>query len=308
MVSGRKKFAVKRSKTGNEAGLPRIQKSIKPSESSEFHEERKLVQSCDQAVLPFKFKPLDILFEDDDLVIVNKQPGMLVIPDRYNSTLANLKAILAARYGEIFVVHRLDKGTSGIVMFAKNADAHAIMNQRFEDRSVQKIYHAVVGGRVEQDTLDIDIPLMPSTKKKGLMQPSARGKESLTKVTVLERFRIASLIECELITGRQHQIRVHCSAIGHPLLVDEDYGENATFKVSMVKRKYNVGKHQEEKPLIERLTLHAHKLKFLHPRTAQEIDIIADYPKDFRALLQILEKYAPFKTLSWDTIVPLHSR
>lgn len=319
MVSKGKKFSIKRgdhtspAKAQRNTQKPAVKSSVKPDATAVHQtqgEEQRSITPAPLVAMPlaFKHKPLDILFEDDDIVIVNKTPGMLVLPDRFNATIPNLRAILIAKYGEIFIVHRLDKGTSGIVMFAKNAETHAILNQRFEERSVQKIYHAIVGGRVEQDEMDIDIPLMPSTKKKGLMQPSARGKESLTKIKVLERFRIASLLECELITGRQHQIRVHCSAIGHPLLVDEDYGENTSFKVSMVKRKFNVGKHQEEKPLIERLTLHAYKLTFQHPRTAQEITITADYPKDFRALLQILEKYAPFKTLSWDTIVPLHLR
>ncbi len=287
MVASKKSFSVKRTKKTTEKPT-----SLTPAVTA----------------IPFKQKPLEILFEDDDLVVVNKSPGMLVIPDRYNPALPNLKSLLKAKYGDIFVVHRIDRGTSGIVLFAKNAETHALMNQQFEDRVVKKIYHAIVGGRVEQDEMQIDIPLMAHTKRKGLMQPSARGKESLTQTKVLERFRIASLVECTLVTGRQHQIRVHCAAIGHPLLVDEDYGENAAFKVSMVKRKFNVGKHQEEKPLIERLTLHAYKLVFQHPKTAQEIAITADYPKDFRAVLQILEKYAPFKTLSWDTIVPLHVR
>lgn len=256
-------------------------------------------QSTSNAVKP------DILHEDEHIIVLAKPSGLLTLPDRFNTTLPNLRTMLAEKYGEIFVVHRIDRDTSGVMMFCKTAEAHKIMSEQFETRSVRKIYHAVAQGRFEQDELPIDIPLQADPQRAGLMAPSVRGKESLTQVRVLKRFRLATLIECELVTGRQHQIRVHCAAIGHPLLVDADYSENTEFMLSSVKRKYNVGKNQEEKPLISRTTLHAFSLEFTHPATQEIMRFEAPYPKDFKALLQTLEKYSPYRgtniqTTSWE--------
>jgi 23S rRNA-/tRNA-specific pseudouridylate synthase len=106
---------------------------------------------------------------------------------------------------------------------------------------------------------------------------------------------MATLLECELITGRQHQIRVHCAAVGHPLLIDKDYGGLDEFMLSSVKRKFKVGKHEEEKPLMTRTTLHAFSLECTHPTTHERMHFEAPYPKDFKALLQTLDKYASYK-------------
>lgn len=237
----------------------------------------------------------DILFEDDQIIVLAKPAGLLTLPDRFNQALPNLRTMLVERYGTIFVVHRIDRETSGVMMFCKTPEAHKIMSEQFETRSVRKIYHAIVQGRFEQDELAIDIPLHADPSRPGLMSPSVRGKESLTKVRVLKRFRMATLLECELITGRQHQIRVHCAAVGHPLLVDKDYGGLDEFMLSSVKRKYNVGKHEEEKPLMSRTTLHAFSMEFTHPATQERMSFEAPYLKDFKALLQTLDKYASYK-------------
>jgi RluA family pseudouridine synthase len=244
-----------------------------------------------------KTPSLAILFEDDALLVVNKPAGLLTLPDRFNTTLANVRSLLAERYGEIFIVHRIDRETSGLLVVAKTAEAHKILSEQFESRSVQKLYHGIVQGVVEQDELTIDIPLMPDSVRKGLMAPSVRGKESLTRVRVVERFRMATFVECELVTGRQHQIRVHCSAIGHALLVDADYGTASEFKLSTIKRKYNVSKHaEEEQPLVSRTTLHAAAVTLNHPLTGETLTVEAPLPKDLKALLQTLRKYAPYRT------------
>jgi RluA family pseudouridine synthase len=240
----------------------------------------------------YKFKDLNILFEDDDLIVINKPAGMLTIPDRYNKDLPNLRTILTEHFESIFVVHRLDKETSGVIVFAKNADAHRELNQQFMDIQLKKIYHAVVEGIVVDDEFSIDIPIMPDPRKVGKSMPSSRGKDSLTVLKVMERYKNATLVELNLVTGRHHQIRVHCSAIGHPLLVDEMYGSHTEFKLSQIKRKFNIKKNDEEKPIISRVTMHAQLIEFEHPTSHEKVEVSAEYPKDFEALLQVLRKYA----------------
>lgn len=239
-----------------------------------------------------KHKFYDILYFDDDIVVVGKQSGVLSIPDRFDKSLPNLRSMLEERFGRIFVVHRLDKETSGIMVFARNADSHRILNMKFDNHEVQKIYHAIVSGWIADDTFDIDIPLRTSPSNPNLTIPSTRGKESLTKVKVLERFTLATLLECNLVTGRHHQIRAHCSAIGNPLLVDELYGATTAFYLSRIKRRYNLKKDETERPIISRLTLHSFSLRFEHPRSSEEKYFECNYPKDFSALLNVLRKYA----------------
>lgn len=231
-----------------------------------------------------------VIYEDDNLICINKSAGMLTIQDRFNSKIPNLRSILQTKFGEIFVVHRLDKDTSGCVLFAKDAESHQILNTAFEERRVKKLYHCITEGAVPADDFEIDIPLRANPTGFGV-HPSARGKESLTIVKVIERFRLATYIECNIITGRQHQIRAHLSAIGHPLLVDEIYGNKTEFFLSSLKRKFNLGKNQEEKPIISRITMHSQLLEFIHPITKELITCISDMPKDFEVLLKQLRKY-----------------
>lgn len=238
-----------------------------------------------------------IVFEDNDIVVIDKHSGMLTIPDRFSPT-ENLRTLLQSKYGQIFVVHRLDKETSGILVFAKNAEAHRNLSIQFENHTVTKIYSAVLSGQLAEDELSVDIPLMPDPVHKGMMRPSARGKDSLTIIKVVERFRIATHVECDLRTGRQHQIRVHTASIGHPLLVDALYGKSESFFLSTIKRRYNLQKHEEEKPIICRITLHSKTLGFTHPTTNQEVQFTSELPKDFKALLSVLRKYSSIPTIS----------
>jgi 23S rRNA pseudouridine1911/1915/1917 synthase len=239
-----------------------------------------------------KRQQLEVLHHDADIVVVNKPSGLLSIPDRYDVTLPSVKTLVREKFGTSYPVHRLDRETSGVLVVALNPDAHRALNTQFEQHTVRKTYLAIVSGIVDRDTIDIDIPIMPDPRRKGLMKPSARGKEARTILRVVEKFRLATLVECDLITGRQHQIRVHCSAIGHPLLVDADYGTSKAFMLSSIKRKFNLAKGQDERPIIDRLTLHAAKLSFVHPISGEELNFSADPPKDFNATLQVLRKYA----------------
>lgn len=234
----------------------------------------------------------EIIFEDEDIVVINKAADVLSIPDRWNPDLPNLRNLLDEKYGKIFVVHRLDKETSGIMVFAKNSDSHKHLNDLFQNNRIIKLYHVAVSGILQRNEVDVDIPVMSDPSMKGKSIPSSRGKESLTKIKVMERYKVATLVECNLITGRHHQIRVHCSAIGHPLLVDELYGSKDEFYLSSIKRRYNLKKGTVEKPIIDRLTMHAYSLEFDHPSTGKKVKFTAEYPRDFSALLQVLGKYS----------------
>ncbi len=235
---------------------------------------------------------LDIIFEDDSIVILSKPAGVLTIPDRYDKEAVNLRKLLETKYGKIFVVHRLDRDTSGVMIFAKDAESHRILNQQFQDNQVEKLYHVVVSGIVPKDEISIDIPLVADSFKLGQTKPSSRGKQSLTILKVLEHYRIATLVECNLITGRHHQIRVHCKAIGHPLLVDALYSETKEFFLSSIKRKFNLKKDSVELPVISRVSMHSSKISFLHPVTNEKVTYEAPYPKDFQAMLRVLRKYS----------------
>ncbi len=242
-----------------------------------------------------------VLHADDDIIVVSKPAGLLSIADRFDPLLPNLRQVLEDEFGEVLTVHRLDRDTSGVMLFARTADAHRELNRQFAERAVYKLYHALVGGVMREDEMKVDIPIAPNPVRKGLMMPSVRGKEALTLLKVLQRFRMATLVECDLRTGRQHQIRVHLAAIGHALLVDPDYGESEGFMLSSIKRRYNLAKHTEERPIIGRVTLHSRTVRFNHPATQEKMEFTAEYPKDFSAALQVLNKYAPhFEKFNWE--------
>ncbi len=236
---------------------------------------------------------IDIIFEDNDIVVVSKPAGMLSIPDRYDPKIISADKILKNKYGRIFVVHRLDKETSGVMLFAKNAGAHKDLNTQFQEQRVKKIYHAILSGILPKDEIEIDIPLLTHPGKKGEMIPSVRGKESLSIFRIMEKFRMATLVEVDLVSGRQHQLRAHAAAIGFPLLVDSIYGNQDAFYVSSVKKRFNLKKGTEEKPLMDRITMHSYELSFQHPASGGTVTFNAEYPKDFSAALRILRKYAP---------------
>jgi 23S rRNA pseudouridine1911/1915/1917 synthase len=236
---------------------------------------------------------ISILFEDDYLMVVEKPASLLSIPDRFHPDKENVLDLLRVGREEVFTVHRLDRETSGIMVFAKTREAHRELSLQFEKRAVVKKYLAVVLGRVMEDEGKIDLSIGESATHPGKMEIKGRGKPSLTYYKVLERFKGFTFVEADIQTGRTHQIRVHFAAIGHPLAVDPLYGGNEGFYISALKgRKFKLGKFEEERPLTARVTLHAHALAFKHPVTGEAMQFESVWPKDFAAVVNQLRKWA----------------
>jgi 23S rRNA pseudouridine1911/1915/1917 synthase len=230
-----------------------------------------------------------ILHEDDSLVAINKPSGMLTIPDREGKDIS-LKQLLKAKYGNIFTVHRIDKDTSGVVVFAKAEEAHKELSQLFEARETVKIYNGFVLGSPAQKSGTINEPIAEHPVKKGVMTVYKKGKESITEYEVVESFKLYSWMQFHILTGRTHQIRVHMKHLGHPIVCDNLYGDGKPVLVSAIKRKrFNLSKsEEEERPILSRLALHASKLQF--QLDGKDYNLEAELPKDLRALLQQLNK------------------
>jgi 23S rRNA pseudouridine955/2504/2580 synthase/23S rRNA pseudouridine1911/1915/1917 synthase len=231
-----------------------------------------------------------IIFQDENLIAINKPSGMLTIPDRMGNI--SLKNHLQNSFDEIFTVHRLDKDTSGIVVFAKNQTTHKLLSQLFEGREVEKYYQGLVIGKLVDPIGSIDIPIMEHPVTKGLMVTNKKGKPSQTDYEVLETFRFFSWLQFRIHTGRTHQIRVHMKHMGHAIVCDELYGDGKQILLSSLKKKFNLSKdEEEERPILSRLALHSYRLKFV--LNGKEFDLEAPLPKDLRACLQQLRKTSP---------------
>lgn len=235
-----------------------------------------------------------VVYEDDRVVIVNKPPDYLTIPDRFDPYKRNLLADLRARYGEIFVVHRLDRETSGVICFARDADAHRALNGQFERREADKFYLALTTGCPSPREDVIDKPIGPDPRGGGRMRIDPReGKPSATAYETVECFRESALVRLQLFTGRTHQVRVHMASIGHPLAVDPLYGGAEGLYLSTIKRKkFNLKQGTEERPILARVSLHAYQLAFDHPGTGERVVYGADPPKDFAAAVRQLQKWS----------------
>lgn len=236
-----------------------------------------------------------IIKETADYVLLNKPAGLLSIPDREGKEVS-LKILLKNKYGEIFTVHRLDKETSGLIVFAKNAESHKHLSATFmasssgDDRAIKKIYQGLVIGSLQETKGRIDTPIAEHPALNGSMITHSKGKSAITDYEVLEDFGIYSLVKFQIHTGRTHQIRVHMKEAGHPIVCDKLYGDGKPLLVSMLKSKYNLSKNEEEeRPLLNRLALHAWQLSFID-RNGELIEAEAPLPKDMRAVLQQLRK------------------
>jgi len=230
---------------------------------------------------------LTIVFEDKDVIVIDKPAGLVVHPAPGNRDHTLVNALLAhcgdslsgiggvARPG---IVHRLDKDTSGLMIVAKNDAAHHALAAQFSDRSLSRTYHALVWGEVIPRAGSIDAPIGRSTKDRKKMAVTAKGKAALTHYSVIGDFGSASLVECKLATGRTHQIRVHMAHIKHPLVGDPTYGGGRR------------GKKGDDALLkFPRQALHAVGLQFIHPRSGKLKKFTSKLPKDMQKLIKSLE-------------------
>jgi len=231
--------------------------------------------------------PLDVLFEDDDLLVLNKPPGMVVHPSAGHEESTLVNALLHHCAGQLSgiggvarpgIVHRLDKETSGCLVIAKNDPTHLALSTQFAGREVRKIYHAIVCGGVTPEQGDIRAAIARHpTHRKRMAVTDGSGREAWTSYTVIERLREATLVEAVLHTGRTHQIRVHFKHLGFPVAGDATYGNRQNKRVAELTG-YTA----------PRQMLHAHKLAFKHPRTGKKMSFEAPWPEDFKEGLTAL--------------------
>ena len=239
--------------------------------------------------------PLNIVYEDDDFLIVNKDAGMVVHPGfgNYSGTLVNALAFhfkSLPNMGEEDrpgLVHRIDKNTSGILVIAKTENSMTILAQKFADRELNRKYIALVWGDVKEDEGTITGHIGRSLKNRKVMNvfPDGEyGKHAVTHYKVMERFGYTTLVECKLETGRTHQIRVHFKQIGHPLFNDEEYGGNQILKgTTFTKYKQFI---QNCFKICKRQALHAKSLGFLHPTTRKEVSFDSELAEDMQQLIE----------------------
>ncbi len=235
------------------------------------------IEKAKEAKLKAEDIPLNVIYEDDDIIIINKEKGMVVHPGNGNpdGTLANAimsrcKESLSGIGGEIRpgIVHRIDKDTSGVIIVAKNDKAHLDISKQIKEHNTKKTYLALVKGIVKENEACIDMPIGRSKKDRKKMAVDKNGKKAITHFKVLKRYKDCTLLEIVIETGRTHQIRVHLSEIGYPIIGDYTYSNG--------KNRFGVKGQM----------LHAYKIKFNHPTTKQEVEFTAELPEYFKKILK----------------------
>ncbi|GAB4133471.1 MAG: RluA family pseudouridine synthase [Raineya sp.] len=246
--------------------------------------------------------PLEIVYEDEELVVINKPAGMVVHPayGNWSGTLVNalvyhFQKLPHYQEGEIRpgLVHRIDKDTSGLLVIGKTEQALHVLAKQFFDHSIERTYYALVWGHLKEKKGTIDAPLARSKKDRKIMDVYPEGtefaKKAITHYEVIETYKYVSLIKCNLETGRTHQIRVHLRSIGHPLFNDETYGGNKILKGTVTQKYRQFVENCFQ--IMPRQALHAKSLGFLHPTTQKKVLFESDLPQDFTLLLEKWSKF-----------------
>ena len=277
-INGRRQERIRRVKEGD---LVMLDRSVELDQLPRFHPKK-----TDLDARP------EVLYEDESCLVLAKPAGIPAVPDRHGET--SIHKHLAEWFGEeadLRIVHRLDKDTSGVLLLAKGVEAAREFDRQFTEREVQKTYLALIRGRPLQDEFECDAKI-GKTISGGRVRIGDHkgGRESLTKFKVIERFRGFALLEAHPHTGRMHQIRAHLMWIRFPLAVDRQYGRGEHVYLSEIKRGYQ--RKRDEKPLIERQTLHALRLAFTSPASGERVEVEAAPPKDLALVLDKLRRYA----------------
>jgi RluA family pseudouridine synthase len=211
---------------------------------------------------------MKIVYKDTHLIVVDKPAGLSVLPDGWEKNSEYLVKVLEEELGKVFIVHRLDKITSGVIVFARDAETHRTLNIQFENHDAQKIYHTLVEGNPKWEEKVAKHPLRADVgHKHRTMVDNKNGKPSETRFRVIKRYPESALVEAKPMTGRTHQIRVHAYALGHPLVGDILYGAQEIYG-------------------IPRPMLHAQSLSFIHPVTNERMKFSAPHPADFEEALK----------------------
>lgn len=248
--------------------------------------------------------PLNIVYEDDDLLVVNKEAGMVVHPafNNWSGTLVNALAFhfkqlptMKDNEGRPGLVHRIDKDTSGLLVIAKSEKAMSGLAKQFFDHSIERTYHALVWGVPKEENGTVDVHLGRSEKDRRVtvaIEDGSRGRNAITHYKTLEELRYVSLLQCNLETGRTHQIRAHMKFLGHPLFNDATYGGDRVLKGTQFS-KYKSFVDNAFK-LMPRQALHAKSLGFVHPITKKFMQFDSEYPEDFTAVIEKWRNYVQY--------------
>jgi RluA family pseudouridine synthase len=250
-----------------------------------------------------EFWEIPVVFEDEHLLALDKPAGLLTSPDRYDPNRPNLMKLLHAGIAEakpwarergltyLSNAHRLDFETSGVILLAKNKETLVQLADLFGAEKPVKKYVALVQGTPAEDAFEVDAKLAPHPVRLGMMRVDPKnGKKSLTKFSVMEKYSRWTLLRCEPLTGRTHQIRIHLRHAGFPIVGDELYGGKPLW-LSRLKPNYRLKPGREERPLMARVALHAEHLELKHPATGELVSITASWPKDLTVAVKYLRQF-----------------
>ncbi len=235
---------------------------------------------------------IPVLFSDEALLVVNKPAGLPTLPDGYNPSLPHIKSVLERQFGHLWIVHRLDKDTSGVLLLARSAEAHRSLNTQFEQHKVSKVYHALVVGNPDWQEQTVSLPLRANgDRQHRTIVDSQAGKPAVTHFKVLERFDNYCLVEAIPETGRTHQIRAHLYAVGLSILGDKLYGKRNIHRAGSASSQ----SHADNNSPIEYaagMGLHAASLEINHPLSGEKMKFNAPYPVSFTEVLKQLRSHA----------------
>ena len=230
---------------------------------------------------------INVLYQDPVLLVVNKPAGLATLPDGYDPTLPHIKSLLESHFGRLWIVHRLDKETSGVLLLARSTDAHQSLNTQFEQHQVSKVYHALVVGNPAWDETRVDLPLRPNgDRQHRTVIDKQHGKSAATHLRVVKRFTGYTLIEAIPETGRTHQIRAHLAALGLAIMGDKLYQSKIVNAQTKESTSFDAGKHPLNL-LAAGMGLHARSLTITHPLSGERQKFTAPYPDAWSEIIEL---------------------